>query len=104
MTGKNVKLKKGRGSRGNSDNKTTIQLGVNVHIHSKLLQHTLVIGTHSSYQLGCLSRTKVSSNPVRGVSEREDGVVALPIGPLKPRYGLEPVLRCEPCTYQSISR
>ena len=29
----------------------------NVHIQSKLLQHTPVMGTHSSYQLGCQSRT-----------------------------------------------
>ena len=28
-----------------------------VHIKNKLLQHTPVMGTHSSYQLGCLSRT-----------------------------------------------
>ena len=40
------------------------------------------------------------------VSEREDGVVAvhLPIGPLKPRSGLETVPRYEPSTYQPISR
>ena len=30
----------------------------NVHIQSKLLQHTPVMGTHSSYKLGCLSRTE----------------------------------------------
>ena len=29
----------------------------NVHIQSKLLWYTPVMGTHSSYQLGCLSRT-----------------------------------------------
>ena len=29
----------------------------NVHIQSKLLSHMPVMGTHSSYQLGCLSRT-----------------------------------------------
>ena len=33
----------------------------NMHIQSKLLKHTPVMGTHSSYQLGCLSRTDVSS-------------------------------------------
>ena len=40
------------------------------------------------------------------VSEREEGVVALhlPIGPLKTRSGFEPVPRCEPSTYQPISR
>ena len=27
----------------------------------------------------------------------------LPIGPLKPRSGLEPVPRCEPSTYQHIA-
>ena len=39
------------------------------------------------------------------VSEKEEGVVALqlPVGPLKPSSGLEPVLRCEPSTYQPIS-
>ena len=39
------------------------------------------------------------------VSEREEGVVAihLHIGPLKTCSGLEPVLRCEPSTYQPIS-
>ena len=35
-----------------------VQLGFNVHIQSKLLYHTPVMGTHSSYQLGCLSRTE----------------------------------------------
>ena len=29
-----------------------------MHIQSKLLQHTPVMGTHSSYKLGCLSRTE----------------------------------------------
>ena len=40
------------------------------------------------------------------ISEREDGVVALhlPIGPLKTRYVLELVPRCELGTYQTISR
>ena len=44
------------------------QIRFNVHIQSKLLQHMHVVGTHSSYQLGCLSKTKlvVSINPVRG--------------------------------------
>ena len=57
------------------------------------------MGTHSSYQLGCLGQM-VSNYPVREVSEREEGVVAihLPIGPLKTRSGLEPVPRCEPGT------
>ena len=30
----------------------------NVHIQSKLLQHMPVMGTHSSYQLGCVSKTE----------------------------------------------
>ena len=40
------------------------------------------------------------------VSEKEEGVMALhlPIGLLKTRSGLEPVPRCEPSTYQPISR
>ena len=39
------------------------------------------------------------------ISEKEEGVVAArPIVPLKTRSGLEPVPRCEPCTYQPISR
>ena len=56
------------------------------------------MGTHSTYQLGYLSRTEVN--------EREEGVVAiyLPIESLKTCSGLEPVPRCEPSTYQSISR
>ena len=29
----------------------------NAHIQSKLLQHTPVMSTHSSYQVGCLSST-----------------------------------------------
>ena len=37
---------------------SSVQLGFNVHIQSKLLQHTPVMGTHSSYQLGYLSRTE----------------------------------------------
>ena len=36
----------------------SVQLDFNVHIQSKLLQHTPVMGTQSSYQLGCLSRTE----------------------------------------------
>ena len=36
----------------------------NVHIQNKLLQHTSVMGTHSSYQLGCLSRNPVRKNRV----------------------------------------
>ena len=35
----------------------SIQLGFNMHINRKPLQHTPVLGTHSSYELGCLSRT-----------------------------------------------
>ena len=37
---------------------------------------------------------------------KEEGVVAihLPIGSLKTRSGLEPVPKCEPSTYQPISR
>ena len=44
-------------------------------IQSKLLYHTPVMGTHSSYQLYCLLE----------VSDKEECVVAvhLPIGPLK---------------------
>ena len=37
------------------------QLDFNVHIQNKLLKHTPVMGTQSSYQLDCLSRTEVSS-------------------------------------------
>ena len=33
------------------------QLVFNVHIQSKLLQHMPVMGTYSSYELGCVSRT-----------------------------------------------
>ena len=36
----------------------SIQLGFNMHIQSKLLYHMPVMGTHSSYQLGCLPRTE----------------------------------------------
>ena len=52
--------------------------------------------------LDCLSRTD-GSNPVR---EKEKGVVAkhLLIQSLKTRSGLDPVTRCEPSTYQLISR
>ena len=32
----------------------SVQLRFNVHIQTKLLQHTPVMGTHSSYELGCL--------------------------------------------------
>ena len=61
------------------------------------------MGTHSSYQLGCLSRTMEVA--LLEVSEREEGVVALHllIGSLKTHSGLEPVPRCEPSTYQPIS-
>ena len=40
------------------------------------------------------------------ISEKEEDVLALhlPIGPLKARSGFEPVPRCEPSTYQPISR
>ena len=40
------------------------------------------MGTHSSYQLGCL-RQKVSNNPVRGYWKKR-GCNGLPTGPLKP--------------------
>ena len=50
---------------------------LNLHIQSKLLQHTAVKGTHSNYQLGCLSRTLLE------VREKEKGVVVT--GPLKSR-------------------
>ena len=54
----------------------------NVAIRSKLLQHTPVMGTHSSYQLGCLSRTEGMLLVVKllNVSDRE---------PLKTHSGLE---------------
>ena len=40
------------------------------------------------------------------VIKKEEGVVALylHIGPLKTRSELEPVLRCEPSSYQPINR
>ena len=40
------------------------------------------------------------------VSEREEGVMGLhlSIGPFKTRSGFEPVPRCKPSTYRSISR
>ena len=61
------------------------------------------MGTHSSYQLGCLSRAEGYLLVITQleVSEREEDVVALhqPIGLLKTCYGLEPVPRCEPNTY-----
>ena len=40
------------------------------------------------------------------VSEKEEGIVALqlPTGPIKTRFGIEPVPRCEPNTYQPISQ
>ena len=79
-----------------------------MHIRSKLLQHTTAMGTHSSYQLGCLSRTLGQELVITllEVSDREEGVVALhlPIGSLKTHSGLEPVPICEPSTYQPISR
>ena len=53
-----------------------------MHIHSKLLYHTPVMGTQSRYQLGFLSRTVVI---LLEVSEKEDGVEALhlPKGQIK---------------------
>ena len=62
------------------------------------------MGTHFSYQLGCLSRTSLVVVTLLEVSEKAKGVVALhlPIGPLKTRSELEPVPRCEPSTYQPI--
>ena len=71
----------------------------NVHIQSKLLEHTPIMGSHSSYCLGCLSRTEglvVSSNLSLEGSDKEEGVVTL-------HSVVEPVPRCEPSTYQSIS-
>ena len=52
-----------------------------------------VLGTH-----------QLSRQVLLVVNEREEDVVALclPIGLLKTCSGLEPVLRCEPNTYQSI--
>ena len=52
-----------------------------------------VMGTHSSYQLGCLYRTEGYKVVVTllEVSEREEGVVAL-------RLPIGPVTRCEPST------
>ena len=54
----------------------------NVHIQSKLLYHTPVMGTQSRYQLGCVTRTVVT---LLEVSEKEDGVEALhlPKGQIK---------------------
>ena len=66
------------------------------------------MGTHSNYQLGCLSRTVDYYLVVTllEVSEGEQTLVALhiPTGPLKPRSELEPVPRFETSTHQSISR
>ena len=55
------------------------------------------MGTHSSYDMGYVSKTVVT---LLEVSKKEEGVVA--IGPLKTFSGLEPVPRCEPNTYQPI--
>ena len=56
--------------------------------------------------LTCTFRASCYSIRLLEVNEREGGVVAihLPIGSLKIRSGLEPVLRCEPSTYLLISR
>ena len=66
------------------------------------------MGTHSSYQLGCLFRTDGYYLVVTllEVSEKEEGVVAihLPMGPFNTRSGLEPVPRYELSTYHPISR
>ena len=37
---------------------SSVQLAFNVHIPSKLLEHMPVMGTHTSYELGSLSRTE----------------------------------------------
>ena len=67
MSDQNVLVRNVRGQNarsptvmsGNSDIKTiSIQLGFNVHIQSMLLQYMPVKGTHSSFQLDCLSRTE----------------------------------------------
>ena len=42
-----------------------------VHIQSKLCQHTPVMGTHSSYQMGYLSWTVVGSSNLLEVRERD---------------------------------
>ena len=45
---------------------SSIQIVFNVHIQSKLLYHTPVMDSHSSYEGVYDSRLVVSSNPVRG--------------------------------------
>ena len=51
----------GENYRCNRENMMSMSMSMsirfNVHIQSKLLQHTPVMGTQSSYQLGCLPRT-----------------------------------------------
>ena len=42
-----------------------------MHIQSKLLLHTPVMGTHTSYQLGCVYFSSCS-NPVRDYDMRID--------------------------------
>ena len=58
-----------------------------MHIQSKLLQYTPVMGTYHSYELGCLYMTVCLYLVVTllEVSEKEEALVALhlPIGPLK---------------------
>ena len=60
-----------------------------------------VLDSHiSSIWAVCLGQS-VSSFCQLDVSHREGVVVLhLPTEPLKTSYGLEPVLRCEPSTYQ----
>ena len=61
------------------------------------------MGTHSSYELGCPSRTvNWQLVTLLNVSEKEEGVTALhlPRGPFQTRSGLEQVPRCEPSTLQ----
>ena len=72
-----------------------------MHIQSKLLQHTPVMGTHSIMNWAvCLGLVTILE-----VSVKEEGVIALhlPIGPLKTFSEFEPVPRCEPSTYHPIS-
>ena len=40
-----------------SNNKVLRQLGLTVHIQDKLLPRTPVMGTHTSYELDCLTMT-----------------------------------------------
>ena len=64
------------------------------------------MGSHSSYELDCIQDSRLVVVTQLEVIEKEEGVVALniPTGPLKVRSGLELVPRCDPSTYQPISR